>query len=172
MTSIIGIDPTAIEVIVRTPTVLRALLAGLPGELIEKPNDEGWSLKDIVAHLVDAEGIAFVERIGRMLAEERPAIASIDPPARLRDGGYAGRQLDELLDQLERERTRHATWLRGLTPEQLARRGQHDQVGEIQVVDIAHQWAAHDMAHLRQVALMLQQHLAPLMGPTREFYDV
>jgi len=28
------------------------------------------------------------------------------------------------------------------------------------------------MAHLRQIALMLQQHLAPLMGNTRGFYDV
>ena len=40
------------------------------------------------------------------------------------------------------------------------------------MIDIAHQWAAHDMAHLRQVALMLQQQLAPLMGATRGFYDV
>ena len=29
-----------------------------------------------------------------------------------------------------------------------------------------------DMAHLRQVALMIQQHLAPLMGATRGFYNV
>jgi hypothetical protein len=63
-------------------------------------------------------------------------------------------------------------WLSGLTPQQLARTGQHDQVGEIHPIDIAHQWAAHDMAHLRQIALMIQQHLAPLMGATREFYDV
>jgi hypothetical protein len=40
------------------------------------------------------------------------------------------------------------------------------------VVDLAHQWAAHDVTHLRQLALMLQTHLAPLMGRTRMFYDV
>ena len=82
-TRIVSVDRAALEVVAQTPRVLKALLAGLPREVLEAPNDEGWSLKDIVAHLHDAEGIAFVERIDRMLHEERPFIASIDPPARL-----------------------------------------------------------------------------------------
>jgi hypothetical protein len=59
-----------------------------------------------------------------------------------------------------------------LSEQELARNGEHDEVGEICVSDIAHQWAAHDVSHLRQIALMIQQHLAPLMGNTRGFYDV
>jgi hypothetical protein len=148
------------------------LLAGLPREVLEAPNDEGWSLKDILAHVLDAEGIAFVERISRMLREERPSIASIDPPARLIEGGYAARGLEDLLASLEAQREEHAAWLASLSAVELARTGEHDTVGEIRVVDIAHQWAAHDMAHLRQMALMLQAHVAPLMGNTRGFYDV
>jgi hypothetical protein len=167
-----AIDAAAPKLIAGTPRVLRALLLGLPHELLEAPNDEGWSLKDIVAHLLDVEGIAFTERIKRMLYEARPFISSIDPPARLVEGSYAARGLDELLDDLERQRTEHVAWLATLTPEDHARAGEHDTVGEIRVVDIVHQWAAHDMAHLRQVALMIQQHLAPLMGATRGFYDV
>jgi DinB superfamily len=151
---------------------LRSLLAGMPGEVLEQPNAEGWSLKDIVAHLVDVEDVAFVERISRMLGEDRPFITAIDPPARLAAGGYARRCLDDLLDELERRRAADVGWLRGLDPEQLGRSGLHQEVGEIFVIDIAHQWAAHDMAHLRQIALMLQQQLAPRMGATRGFYDV
>ena len=162
----------ALELIQQTPHVLRALLAFLPPAVLEAPNTEGWSLKDIVAHLVDAEGIAFVERISRMLTEERPFIASIDPPARLLAGGYAARDLAGLLTELASGREQHAGWLRSFSPEQLQRVGEHDAVGEIRVIDIVHQWAAHDMAHLRQVGLMLQAHLEPLMGATREFYDV
>jgi len=167
-----SVDPSAFEVIGHTPRTLRALLVGLPGELVDKPNDEGWSLKDIVAHLVDVEGVAFVERIRRMLAEVRPAISSIDPPARLQTGGYASRSLENLLDELEQRRAADVAWLRSLSPDQLHRPGLHQDVGEIFVIDIAHQWAAHDMAHLRQVALMIQEHFAPLMGATRGFYDV
>jgi hypothetical protein len=167
-----GIDSAALALIGRTPLVLRALLAGLPKDVLDRPNPEGWSLTDIVAHLHDVEGVAFTERIGRMLHEERPFIHSIDPPARLIAGSYASRGLNELIDDLERQRAEHVAWLAGLGLEQLARVGEHDTVGEIRVSDIAHQWAAHDMAHLRQVARMLQEHLAPKMGATRGFYDV
>jgi hypothetical protein len=167
-----NVDPAAMAVIGRTPRVLRALLTGLPDRVLTLPNDEGWSLKDIVAHLHDVEDVAFVERIGRMLTEAQPFIQSIDPPARLAAGGYAALTLDELLDALEQQRREHTAWLAALEPAELDRRGQHDVVGEIRVIDIAHQWAAHDMAHLRQVALMIQQYLAPLMGATRDFYDV
>jgi hypothetical protein len=167
-----SIDPAATAVIRSTPIVLRALFAGVPDAVLLAPNSEGWSLKDIVAHLHDAESIAFVERISRMLAEERPFVRSIDPPARLIAGGYGARDVAELLDDLARLRVEHVAWLEGLSAEDLARAGEHDTVGEIRVTDIAHQWAAHDMAHVRQIALMIQGYLAPLMGNTRGFYDV
>jgi hypothetical protein len=172
MSTLTTIDPAAIAVISRTPRVLRMLLAGLPLDLLHEPNDEGWSLTDIVAHLHDVEGVAFVERISRMLNEDRPFIESIDPPARLVAGGYATRDLPELLDELERQRQQHVDWLSRLGPDDLARAGTHDAVGEIHVIDLAHQWAAHDMAHLRQIGLMIQQYFAPMMGATRVFYDV
>jgi DinB superfamily len=167
-----SIDQIALEVIARTPRVLRSLLADLPSDALDAPNAEGWSLKDIVAHLVDVEDGVMVARITRMLDSERPFIESIDPPARLAAGGYASRSLADLLDALSRARADHVPWLTSLTEDQLARSGQHDEAGEICVGDLAHQWAAHDMAHLRQIALMLQTHLAPLMGRTRIFYDV
>ncbi len=165
------IDPVALALIASTPAVLRVLLGPLSSEVVLAPNPEGWSLKDIVAHLHDAESIAFSERIQRMLLEDGPLVHSIDPPARLIAGGYAERGLAELLDDLDRRRAEHVQWLRSLTPQQLQRVGEHDRVGEISVGDVAHQWAAHDMAHLRQIGFMLQTHLAPLMGSTRSFYD-
>ena len=118
-----SVDRAAIEVLAATPGVLRALLAGLPREVLEAPNDEGWSLKDIVAHLHDAEGIAFVERIDRILREERPFINSIDPPARLIASGYASRGLDELLDELHSQRETHSAWLAALSAAELAAGG-------------------------------------------------
>jgi hypothetical protein len=168
----VSIDQTALALIRSTPAVLRALLAPLPEDVVRAPNPEGWSLKDIVAHLHDAESVAFADRIERMLNEERPFVHSIDPPARLLAGSYAARGLSELLADLARLREEHVTWLAGLTDTQLHRIGEHDRFGEISVGDVAHQWAAHDMAHLRQIGHMLQAHLAPLMGNTRGFYDV
>ena len=167
-----SIDQIALDVLERTPLLLRSLLSGLPSFALEAPNPEGWSLKHVVAHLVDVEDGVMVARITRMLKDERPFIRSIDPPARLAAGDYVARPLDHLLDDLTRQRAAHVIWLSGMTSAQLARAGEHEEAGEIYVVDLAHQWAAHDLTHLRQIALMLQTHLAPLMGRTRMFYDV
>jgi hypothetical protein len=165
-----GIAPEATAILSATPGVLCALLAGLPPAALERPNPEGWSIKDIVAHLRDTEGVAFVERITRMLEEDEPAIAPIDPPARLEAGGYAERTLGDLLDDLARVRPVHLGWIATLTADQLTRPGRHLKAGTITPRDVIHQWAYHDLAHLRQILEMLQADLAPGMGNTRSFY--
>ncbi len=63
-------------------------------------------------------------------------------------------------------------WLLGLSPEQLARAGEHDQAGEITVAGIVHEWAYHDLMHAQQITRMLQAPLVESMGNTRRFYDV
>ncbi len=164
--------PEALAVLASTPVVLRALLASHDAATIESPNADGWSTKDVVAHILDAEGIAFADRMQAILDRDRPYITSIDPPARLDALGYRTRTLADLLADLERQRAEHIVWLRALTPAQLGRAGEHDHAGEITVADIAHQWAYHDLQHLQQIAQMLQSPLVTRMGNTRKFYDV
>jgi hypothetical protein len=78
-------------VLASTPTVLKGLLENLDDDSLATPRDEGWSVKDVVAHLTDTEWIAFAERIRRIAQEDHPFIASIDPSARLLKGGYGDR---------------------------------------------------------------------------------
>jgi hypothetical protein len=162
--------PSALATMRNTPAVLQALLAGQPDDVLLRPNPEGWSIKDIVAHMHDAESIAFTVRIGRILDEEQPAIASIDPDGRIRAGGYAERDLPELLAELAERRPGHLAWVQSLTAEQLARVGQHDRAGAITPAAIIHQWAYHELAHVRQIMEQLQAGLTPGMANTRVFY--
>jgi hypothetical protein len=164
------IAPSALVTIRDTPAVLQALLAGQPDDVLLRLNPEGWSIKDIVAHMHDAEGIAFTVRIGRILEEETPAIASIDPGGRLLAGGYAARALPDLLAELAERRPGHIAWLLALTPEQLAQVGEHDRAGAITPAGIIHQWAYHELAHLRQIMEQLQVGFTPGMANTRAFY--
>jgi hypothetical protein len=50
------------------------------------------------------------------------------------------------------------------------RRGEHDTAGEISALDIVHQWAYHDLMHLKQIESMLQAGLIERMGNTQLFY--
>lgn len=172
MTAASAIAPLVPAIIAHTPAVLRVLLADLDFATLQRPNPEGWSIKDIVAHLHDMEGIAFTERIARMLAEDAPLLPSGDAAEHLAAGNYAARGLDELLSELAAMRAEHVVWLLALTPQHLARPAQHHQAGIITVADIVHQWAYHDLAHLHQVLELLQAQLVGRMGNTHMFYTL
>ena len=166
------IDTTAVGVLAATPTVLRGLFAGIPAAVAADPCDDGWSAKDALAHMLDVELGVISTRIRRILDEERPFIRSIDAPARLVEGGYADRSVESLLSEFAAAREQHVAWLCTLTPGQLARAGVHDAAGDITASDIAHQWAYHDLMHLKQIASILQSGFVERMGNTRKFYDV
>ncbi len=121
----------ALGIVSQTPEVLRQLLSSAPATAVEQPNDEGWSPKDVVAHLLDTDGIAFRGRIGRIVDEDHPLIQPIDPPAHLDAQGYRARALDSLLDEFARERRDAIDRAAALTPDQLARSGEHAEAGEI-----------------------------------------
>ena len=165
------LDPTALDILATAPVFLRRLAESVPEAAAEVPRDEGWSVKDVVAHLVDTEGVSFSERIERILAEERPLLRPIDPPARLKELGYDRRGLGDLLDELERRRPENVAWLRSLPSQQLARVGEHVRAGEISAANVAHSWAYHDLHHLKQMARMLQLGLQEHIGNYRLLYE-
>jgi hypothetical protein len=163
------IDPTVFAVAGATPVVLRAFYAGLPAAILHDPIDDGWSPLHVLAHLLDTEDV-IVGRMRRIVEEERPFIRSIDATARLLESGYLQRDVESLLRDFAARRAEGLAWLRAMTPAQLARLGDHDEAGQISAADHAHQWAFHDLMHLKQAATMLQTRLERGMGNTRRFY--
>jgi hypothetical protein len=163
------VDEIVFAVVDATPKILRAFFNDLPEPVRNAAVDDGWSPRHVLAHLVDTEDV-IVGRMRRIVEQERPFIASIDAPARLLQGGYLERDVDSLLAEFERRRGEGIAWLREMSPPQLSRLGEHDEAGEISAADHAHQWAFHDLMHLKQAASMLQQRLEQGMGNTRRFY--
>jgi len=166
-----AIDPTALAILAATPDLVRTLLGGLAGDVLIVSRDDGWSVRDAFAHMVDVEVGVISVRVRRILEEGRPFIRSIDAPARLKEFGYDQRTVPPLLDELT-ERREHVAWLGTLDAAQVGRVGEHDEAGEITAGDVVHQWAYHDIMHLKQMGSMLQASLLDRMGNTPRFYDV
>jgi hypothetical protein len=143
----------------------------LPEPAVEQANEEGWSAKDVVAHLLDTDGIAVRPRIGRIVNEDRPRIEPIEPSQRLDEGGYRKRDLASLLDEFARERRDAVAENGALTPEQLSRGGDHAEAGEITAENLVHYWACHDLTHLRQIEGMLRDALAEHVGNMRRYLE-
>jgi len=149
-----------------TPATLRALLTPLPINVIEMRLDDGWSPKDVVAHLVDVDQDVFLAHISQVLAQDRPSFPEIDPTARLLEGGYAAVPLSELLDRLDELRTRDREWLGhdrlvAPRPSWAVRGSRRDQSI---VSQLLHYWAYHDLNHLAQISSMLRSALGPVVG--------
>lgn len=157
--------------IAQTPAVLRGFLDGMSESTLSGSAAEEWGARQVLEHLIDVEGIAFRGRIARILNEDRPFIRSIDPPARLQEGGYAGRSLDDLLSELESLRAESTAWLRDIDPADFDREGEHDRAGTIKAGELIHYWAVHDLVHLRQMLTSLQGRLVPLVGNMHRFLE-
>jgi hypothetical protein len=165
----VPLNPSVYVILGSTGWRLRELITDLPNELLTKPLDEGWSVKHAFAHLLDTEDV-IAGRIRRIVSEDKPFIESIDPTARLKTGGYLKRSIDDLLADFEMTRNFGLTWLKTLGEEKLALQGTHDTAGVISAADHAHQWAYHDLMHLKQIESMLGKQLEAGMGNTLRFY--
>ncbi|HYN99233.1 MAG TPA: DinB family protein [Actinomycetota bacterium] len=162
----------ALLVIAQTPATLRGLLDGLSDETLGGGSASGvWGARQVLEHLIDAEGIAFRDRIARILDEDRPFILSIDPPSRILEGGYAERSLEELLSAFEELREASVAWLRSIDFSAFNREGEHEVAGTIRVGELLHYWAVHDLTHLSQMMTALRSSLLPHVGNMHRFLE-
>jgi len=136
-----------------------------------RPAPEAWCVNEVVGHLVEAERRGFAGRIRTILGAEHPALEAWDSAEVARRRGDCERQPDELLDEFEPLRRESVELVRSLSGKQLERSGRHPEVGPINVNELLHEWAYHDMNHLRQAYANVQAYLWPNMGSAQRFYS-
>lgn len=159
-------DPYALALatLAATPAALDALLERLPDDLWEwSPAPDEWSAHQILTHLLHIETAVIPVRVRQMIERDgapltpggEPAVAP--PPA-------------ETLRAWRHARERNLAFLRGLTPEQLARSGEHPEYGRISAREHIIEWAYHDLEHLRQLQATVEARLYPDIGAFRRLY--
>ena len=164
----------SLEILERTPAVLRALLTGLSSEWLA--GDEGpatWSTRDNLAHLVQGEEEDWVARILHVLehGESRPFTPFDRAGFQER---HAGKETPELLDLFENLRRENLAILLGLnlTPELQARRGTHPALGTVTLSELLSTWTVHDLSHIAQIARVMAKQYAGSVGPWREYLPI
>ena len=164
--------PTTVEashaILEATPATLRALLVSVPEAIVTRAGAEGWSAKDVLAHLVVNEGVANA-RFRAIATEEMPAILNVDEQEALHASGMREQSVVTLLAEFDRRRRVGTTHLRRQTLEALARQGLLDVAGPISALDLLHQRAWHDLNHIRQAAALLAEPLDEHRGNLRVF---
>jgi hypothetical protein len=159
-------------ILASTPEKLRRELRAFSvAELKKRPTPDKWSVQEILAHLADVEQHGMRNRVRAIVTEDRPAFAPFDQEKRAIELHYRRINPSQSLALLAGQRRANLRWLRTLRPSQMRRVGVHPQIGEVSARDFIHEWAFHDLGHLRQIMDVKRYALFPQMGNTRKFYQ-
>ena len=144
-----------LDLLEATPAILRGLMTGLSEEDARwKPTDDRFSVAEVLAHLSHSEWHCYRARLDKLLAEELPEFEFDD--AQLHLELYRNADPEDEFAHFEDQREINVEVLRGLPAEAGRRKAKHPAVGEITLAQMLHEWALHDLGHVRQVAELVR----------------
>jgi hypothetical protein len=161
-----------LAVLERTPSVLRALLVGLPEAWTrENEGPETWSPREVIGHLVEGERSDWIPR-ARIILAQGPS-TTFEPFDRIahQRSVSASAPVEELVEVFERMRAENLAMLRGweLTSAELELTGIHPEFGSVTLKQHLSTWVAHDLGHLVQIARTMARQYRHAVGPWRAY---
>jgi len=163
----------AIEILGQTPSALRAMLGNLSEEWTHGGSREDWSPYDIVGHLINAEHTNWIPRAKVILAQaENAAFEPFDRYVQFEIS--KDKTLHELLEDFESARSESLMRLEALeiTPEKLALRAAHPDLGEVNLAQLLSTWAVHDLGHIRQIVTFMAKKYSDSVGPWKQYLSI
>jgi hypothetical protein len=136
-----------------------------------KPAPERFSIAEVLAHLSHSEGHCYRARLDRFLTEDMPVFEPDDAQMHLHL--YKDGDPEEDFGHFEDQRATNIELLRGLTADAGSRKARHATAGEITLSQMLHEWALHDLGHVRQIAELVRarKYLAGA-GPLGDDYQL
>lgn len=140
-----------LEEVAAFPDALARLLADRPSDALRRPaSDGGWGVVEILCHLRDWEAV-FVERVSRVLAEDRPDLPAYDDALWEIERDYRAQDPSEVRAEFEALRGRLVDMLDPLEGEGWSRVGIHAINGPVDVAWLVSHLQEHSRDHLQQV---------------------
>ena len=148
-----GLD--CLDLLEATPVTLRGLMRELSHEdAAWKPAPDRFSVAEVLAHLAHSEGHCYRMRVDRFLNEEMPEFEPDE--AQMYLDLYREADAEASFDHFEEQRDTNMEFLRTLPRAAGERRAMHQEAGEITLQQMLHEWAMHDLGHIRQIAELVR----------------
>jgi hypothetical protein len=119
-------------------------------QLDHKPEDGGFSAREVVHHTADSEMTAAI-RLRRLVAEDNPQITGYDPDVFAARLHYASRAVQPSLDAIRAARESTASILATLSEAEWERAGTHSEMGAYSIDTWLEIYAAHCHDHADQI---------------------
>jgi hypothetical protein len=160
----------AIEILTQTPSTLRAMLGNLSDDWTGGGTEDNWSPYDVIGHLIHGEKTDWIPRARIILehGESRP-FTPFDRWAQFENS--RGKTLAQLLDEFETLRRENIEILRAMkiTPEKLALKGTHPELGEVDMEKLLSAWVVHDLNHIRQIVKFMADKYSENVGVWKQY---
>jgi hypothetical protein len=164
----------AIDLLARTPELLKTLLTGLSDNwVIKNEGSETWSPYDVVGHLIHGERTDWITRAKVILScgESQP----FEPFDRFAQFEVSkGKTVEELLDQFAALRNENIKTLRelNLTESDLEKIGKHPELGKVTLGELLATWVVHDLNHISQIARTMAKQYETEVGPWKAYLSI
>lgn len=143
--------PELLERFRRGAELVAVSITGAAGsELDFVPEPGRWSIRQIVAHLADAE-IVGTMRLRRVIAENEPKLEAFDQDAWTQNLDYARRKTSQTLETFRRIRGENYELLKELPETAFDRAGIHSERGRLTLKQLLQGYAEHAESHAAQL---------------------
>ena len=149
---------TLLERFRRGPELLAVVLTGVFGDEEDYASAPGkWTIRQIVAHLADAELVG-AHRFRQVIAEDMPTLVAFDQDAWASRLDYARRKPKQSLETFRRVRAENYDLLKGLPEAAFERSGNHTANGPMTLRQLLEGYAEHAESHARQLQQMREEY--------------
>ncbi|HWB20086.1 MAG TPA: DinB family protein [Phycisphaerales bacterium] len=164
----------AIVLLARTPSVLRAMLHGLPDHW-QRSNygDKTFSPFDVVGHLIHADQTNWLARLNHILANgPTKPFPPFDRYAMFESS--KDKSMADLLDELDSVRKGSLQSLHNLhlREAQLDHPGLHPELGRVTAKQLLASWVTHDLHHTAQICKAMARQYRDEVGPWRQYISI
>ena len=134
-----------------SPTLIR-LTSSLSDDALDyRQASDQWSIREVLAHLVDDEMYVMRTRLERMIKEDRPSLAPHDEQSWYASRNTTRDTLDDLLSDFGLQRAASLGIISMLRESDWVREGYQPEYGVFTAEEWLTHWAAHDTTHIRQI---------------------
>lgn len=146
-----------IRLLEQTQLILAEMTAGLPdGALDFRTGPEEWSIREILAHLVDDEMYVMRTRLERIIKEDLPHLAPHDEKKWHANRNTTRDRCAQLLADFALQRTASLGLMRMLRESDWARQGFQPEYGTFTAEGWLDHWSEHDAVHVKQIEAILE----------------
>jgi hypothetical protein len=160
------------QVLRQTPDVLRSLVANAASDQLDwQPAPDRWSISMVLAHLADVEVGGMMSRLRAIASDDNPHLPVYDQLELFRSGKKFDGRVE--LARFAKGRRNTLALLDAMPVSVGERPGRHAALGDITFNQLLHEFAFHDLGHIRQVIELYRSHtFYPHMGAFQSYYKI